>query len=338
VPSWNELLDAFSRQPNGGAWLQAETIAQLERVSTLSDGRNVVLYGSAFLQKPQAPPDRISLVHDDLNGLMSAIYGMDWSRGLTLILHTPGGVTNAAETIVAYLRSKFSDIDVVVPTLAMSAGTMIALASDSIVMGKQSQLGPIDPQMPIAGRSVSARAVVEQFGQAHGDILSNPQAAHVWAPILASLGPALLQEAQNALAYSEEMVARWLSSGMLKDAAEPEKEAQRVARHFNDAQTHKSHGRRIDRDEARAHGVLVNDLEDSQDLQDAVLTAYHLMNLGHDHGPATKIIATSHGRTWIKNWMSHEYLELQSPQPPPGGVPQAPQQQNRAQRRAQKKR
>ena len=72
---------------------------------------------------------------------------MECHRGLDLILHTPGGFPEAAESIVKYLRSKFStNIRVIVPHLSMSAGTMIACAGKEIVMGKHSSLGPIDPQ------------------------------------------------------------------------------------------------------------------------------------------------------------------------------------------------
>ena len=50
---------------------------------------------------------------------------MECHRGLDLILHTPGGFPEAAESIVKYLRSKFStNIRVIVPHLSMSAGTM----------------------------------------------------------------------------------------------------------------------------------------------------------------------------------------------------------------------
>ena len=126
-------------------------------VARLRGNRNVVLYASAFLQKPQAPAQNLQLTAEELNGLMSVIHGMDWPAGLVLILHTPGGLTNAAETIVGYLRSKFSWIEVIVPALAMSAGTMIALSANTIVMGRQSQLGPIDAQLPAGGRYVSAR-------------------------------------------------------------------------------------------------------------------------------------------------------------------------------------
>ena len=77
---------------------------------------------------------------------MTCIHGMDCSKGLDLVLHTTGGSPAAAEAIVNYLRAKFgNDIRVIVPQLAMSAGTMIACSAKQIIMGKQSSLGPIDP-------------------------------------------------------------------------------------------------------------------------------------------------------------------------------------------------
>lgn len=291
--------------PSDGArsqWLRDQQAAMLRRVGTIRGGRHVLSYSSAFLQKPQAPAFNYIITTEDLNGLMSVVFGMDFSKGLTLILHTPGGDPNAAATIVAYLRSKFTDIEVIIPTYAMSAGTMISLASDRIVMGRQSQLGPIDPQMAIGSRPVSARAIVEQFEVAKGEITSNLALAHAWAPILQSLGPALLQEAQNALDYGESMVEGWLANYMFNGRADPTAEGKRVAHYFNDATTHKSHGRRIGRDEARAQGVVVEDLEDDQDLQDAVLTGYHLATLAIEHSIVTKMISSDTDRSWFKQW------------------------------------
>lgn len=48
----------------------------------------------------------------------------------------------------------------------MSAGTMISLSANKIIMGRQSQLGPIDPQMPLSGRFVSAQSIIDQFEEA----------------------------------------------------------------------------------------------------------------------------------------------------------------------------
>jgi len=75
--------------------------------------------------------------------------------------------------------SQFSYIEVIVPTYAMSAGTMISLASNKIIMGRQSQLGPIDPQMPIGGRYVSAQSIVDQFEKAKEEISADPKVANV---------------------------------------------------------------------------------------------------------------------------------------------------------------
>lgn len=303
-PSWNELVTEVDKRPNDKArseWVNARLNTALGAISKERAGRNVIFYASAFLQKPTAPSMTLMITHEEINGLMSVMFGMDFSKGLSLLLHTPGGIPNAAETIVAYLYSKFSYIEVIVPAMAMSAGTMLSLAADRIVMGRQSQLGPIDPQMPIGGRSVSARAVVDQFEAARKDVAQELTRAHVWAPVLQSMGPALLQEAQMALDFGEQLVAGWLAKRMCAGEADPVAAASKIAKHFNDASTHKSHGRRIDRDEARSYGVVVEDLEGSQSLQDNVLTAYHLGTIICEKSPAAKFLASNHNRIWMKN-------------------------------------
>lgn len=156
--------------------------------------------------------------------------------------------------------------------------------------------------MPIGGRFVSARAVVDQFGRAQEAILDDVTTAHIWAPILQSLGPAVLQEAHNALQYGESMVAEWLASYMFAGDPHRVSEGKAVAEHFNDAATHKSHGRRIDRDEARSAGVVVEDFEEPQELQEAILSVYHLLTILFEQSSATKVLWSHTGRSWIKHW------------------------------------
>jgi hypothetical protein len=304
MPSWIDLLNQITALPNDAAksqWLNTQTFNTLQSIGARRGNRNVLFYSSAFLQKQTLPPALTQITHEDINGFMSTMHGLQWDRGLTLLMHTPGGVANAAEAIVQYLHSKFTDIEVVVPTFAMSAGTMISLAANRIVMGRQSQLGPIDPQLPIAGRYVSARAIVDQFDRAKREITGDLRLAHAWAPILQSLGPALLVEAQNALDYGERMVAGWLAQRMFGGQANASQMGDTTAAYFNDANVHKSHGRRIDRAEARAQNVVVEDLENNDDLQDDVLTAYHLMTIAYEQGPAAKMIWGAHRVSWIKN-------------------------------------
>jgi ClpP class serine protease len=303
MPAWGDLLQQFLAAGNPqqkGQWLHGQLSTALGNIGA-ARGSNVILYGSAFLQKPAIPPIFLQMNHEDVNGLMAVLHGMDWNRPLTLILHTPGGVTNAVETIGEYLLSKFQRIEVIVPTMAMSAGTMLSLAANEIIMGRPSQLGPIDPQMPIGQRSVSARAIVDQFETARGEILADQRTAHLWAPVLQAVGPALLQEAKNALEYSQKMVARWMEKRVYAGRPDASQRAADTAAYFN-ASHHKSHGQRIDRDEARTQELVIGDLEEDQALQDLVLTAYHLTNITFETGIQVKMMHTHHGRAWGKTF------------------------------------
>lgn len=304
MASWNELRLEFDGLQNNEAklhWLNSKLYASLDQVSKLRDGRNVIVYASGFLQKPEVPGYATMMMMEDINGLMAVMQGMQWDKNLTLLLHTPGGVPGAANALVAYMHSKFDDIEVIVPTFAMSAGTMMSLGANRILMGRQSQLGPIDAQMQTKHGSVSAGAMLDTFARARQEITDNQNMAHLWHPILQSMGPALVQEAANALDYGEDLVRGWLEQRMFAGRPNAAEDAARVARHFNSTLVHKNHSRRIDRDEARGLSVVVEDLEGSQPLQDAVLTAYHLLSLNFTVTKAVKIFANNLSVTWQKN-------------------------------------
>ena len=301
MPSWSDLQDELNSIDPGdrGVHIAEQTRQCTARIAAHYD-RNVLYYASSFLQKPQIPGLFTAINMEDINGFMAGIHGHDFSKGLLLMLHTPGGMGEAAQTIVDFLRSKFSDIDFLVPTYAMSAGTMIALGCDRIIMGRQSQLGPTDPQLIVGNRPFSAHSIVEQFKEAQGEIASNPALAHAWAPVLRSFGPALLQEARKSISYGQTLVQDWLQKYMFSGRSDPAGLANSVAAHFGGNQ-HGSHGRRIDRDEARQQQLEIIDLEDDQILQDEALTLYHLSTIAFEMGPAAKSVTSSNGRLWIKN-------------------------------------
>jgi ClpP class serine protease len=66
---------------------------------------------------------------------------------IDIVLHTPGGLVLAAEQIARALRDHPGRVTVFVPHYAMSGGTLIALASDEVVMDPHAVLGPVDPQL-----------------------------------------------------------------------------------------------------------------------------------------------------------------------------------------------
>ncbi len=66
---------------------------------------------------------------------------------ISLLLHTNGGQTSAAWRLVNLIRTFCDELEVLIPLKALSAGTLISLGADKIVMTKQAALGPIDPSI-----------------------------------------------------------------------------------------------------------------------------------------------------------------------------------------------
>ena len=185
MPNWNEVIQEMQQELKNGNPNAIDTVRRkyLKKVSEIT-GRNTIAYYSGWLQKPQAADTAVN--DKDKSGFMLAINKLDRLKGLDLILHTPGGDIAATESLVDYLYSMFEkDIRVIVPQISMSAGTMIAFASKEIVMGKHSNLGPIDPQMG----GLACQAVLNEFEQAKEDIRQNPQSAPLWQAIISKYHP-----------------------------------------------------------------------------------------------------------------------------------------------------
>lgn len=66
---------------------------------------------------------------------------------ISLFLYTRGGDTLAAWSLVNLIRQFCDELEVVVPSKAHSAGTLICLGANKIIMTKQATLGPIDPSI-----------------------------------------------------------------------------------------------------------------------------------------------------------------------------------------------
>jgi membrane-bound ClpP family serine protease len=233
----------------------------------------------------------------DKNGFMTVIHGLDRSKGLDLILHTPGGETAATESIVDYLYSTFgTNIRAFVPQLAMSAGTMIACACEEIIMGKQSSLGPIDPQFG----NLPAHGIVEEFKRAHQEIRTDPSKIPLWQPIIAKYNPTLIGECEKAIQWSNDMVKEWLARGMLRDCDDPVSKAADVATELSDHALTKSHARHLSAEKCKSIGLKVSMLEDDQRLQDAVLTVHHACIHTLSSTPAFKLIENQKGVAFIQ--------------------------------------
>ena len=303
MPTWSEILRELKEQSQKDSVQPPFDFVRrkyLKKVYNLTK-RNTILYASCWTSKSNVPPAFLSIIDEDLQGLMEVIHGLSGSE-LDLILHTPGGSLEVAEAFVSYLRSKFTNIRIIVPSMAMSAGTMIACSGNSIVLGKHSFLGPTDPQLPMQTatgfRMVSAQSILDQFDRAQKEC-KDPSKLSSWIPMLNQYGPDLLIQSEKALEISQELVENWLAKYMLKNNR---KKAKEIAGWLSDNKLFKTHGRKISRNQLEEKGLSIKYLEDNQEEQDLFLSIFHTTTHTFSVTPAVKIIENHNGRAFIKSF------------------------------------
>lgn len=285
MPGWSTVLGEIGKRQQEGR--QAIDLIRRKYLKALHKhtGRNVIAYYSGWLSRPPGTPN-LQVGDDDMNAFMAAVHKMKRNAGLDLILHTPGGDIAATEALVKYLWTMFDkDIRVIVPQLAMSAGTMIACSSKQIVMGKQSSLGPIDPQI----FGMPAQAILDEFQLAIDSIKADPASAPLWQQIISRYHPSFLVECVQAIKWSKEMVGAWLLENMFANNPENAQIANDIVSFLSDHKTTATHSRHLPLSKCQEIKLNVLMLEDDKELQDLVLTVHHAYMHTFSMSPAIKI-------------------------------------------------
>lgn len=161
-------------------------------------------------------------------------------KPVDLLLETNGGATDATEKLCSLLRAMAPDLRVIVPRRAKSNGTVLTMCGQTVVLGMESELGPIDPALG---------AIPVHF------ILNAPAG---------SFNPIDLQVAQTARMQTEKLARQLLASGMMsgKSAADIDGAIEKLATR----NTYHSHGSVIDYKEAQQLGFHVTFLGQDSDL------------------------------------------------------------------------
>lgn len=295
MPTWNDILREIGAQPNAFDLIRRKYLKELADKTD----RNVIVYYSGWLQKGNLAQHgfRFDIVDSDKMGFMSTLNGLDKDKGLDLVLHTPGGSIGATESIVQYLKSVFgNNIRAIIPQIAMSAGTMISCSCSEILMGKHSNLGPIDPQ--INGKPT--HGIIEEFNKAKSEIAANPRSIPVWQTILSKYSPTLIGECEKAIKWSESMVKDWLEANMFEGEDDAVAKADAIIKELGSHALTLSHDRHLAPDQLKSLGLKIIDLEDDQDLQDKVLSLHHSCIITLTQTPAYKIIENQEGKAFIQ--------------------------------------
>jgi non-ribosomal peptide synthetase component F len=160
----------------------------------------------------ERPGLETQIAGDGVTPFVSMLDTVGPQKRLSLLLDTYGGQTSAAWRIINLVHSFCDELEVIVPTKAMSAGTLMALGADKIVMTKQAALGPIDPSLPNhplapmtssatglpARVPVSAEAVRGYMDEVKKDVTDPASLAAVWTHLASNIHPLVLGDVFRA--------------------------------------------------------------------------------------------------------------------------------------------
>lgn len=298
MTSWQGIAEEVQKRGGDFDGVRREKYTAVAKLTK----RPLLIYATAWHnQKGQLPNLSTSLDFADKDGFFEITKDIT-SKEVDVLLHSPGGYAEAAESIVALLRSKFNYVRFIVLGSAKSAATMLALSGNEILMDVAGELGPIDPQMNIKGRQTAVGSIEEQFEIISKRLQGKPGEMPAWIPILQEYAPALLVQCRNARQLAETLAVEWMKDYMFKGEKDGEQKAQEIANYLNDEKATLSHARRLDAKALNKKGLKVEALEDQeQEVQDALRTAHVAVMVTLEGTDAYKIFENSEGGAFIKN-------------------------------------
>lgn len=177
-------------------------------------------------------------------------------KNLLFNITTHGGSAEMVEVMVDVMRNFYEEVYFVIPDYAYSAGTILCMSGDKIFMNYYSSLGPIDPQITINGRYVSAQGYIDQF-----DAIKEKSIQGTVSPIeiqmALNLNLADLNFYEQAKNLTVSLLKKWLVQYKFKDwhthssngtdvtPEDKEKRAEEIAVTLGNNALWNSHGRHI---------------------------------------------------------------------------------------------
>ena len=155
---------------------------------------------------------------DDIMPFVDLLHNVQPNHDVDLLLHTKGGSVDAAEKLMGMLRSLVgtAKLRIIVPDFAKSAGTLMVLGADSVVMSDMSELGPIDPQAPLFGIWQSVQNYLDAYKEHEKTLKADPNniAAQI---MLKKLDPATLKLCEVAMDRARQAAEKLLKRGMFRN-------------------------------------------------------------------------------------------------------------------------
>ena len=209
-------------------------------------------------------------------------------RELVVLLNSPGGEALPAERIVNICRSYSTNtqFSVIVPKMAKSAATMVCLGADKLIMSRTSELGPIDPQIPVlneAGQVTKyqpAHEILESYDDLFKEATQAQGRIEPFLQQLARFDARDIRAIKSAQDLSESIAIKCLKNGIFKRFSE--KTIKNKIKPFLDPKVQKDHGRPIYHDVASRCGLNLELIDNTDDKWKLVWHLYtrlaHVVN------------------------------------------------------------
>ena len=220
-----------------------------------------------------------SIERDDTIPFADLLHHALPGQGLELLLHTRGGDVDVAEKLIRMVRRKVGEADfhIVVPELAKSAGTLMVLGADRVVMSDMSELGPIDPQIRFPDGS---RRAVQNYLDAYKDLevkLRDDPGNVAARLMLEQIDPTVIKLCEVAVDRARQSAEYLLRHGMFRNGGPWTLPATELL----DTRRWLSHSQMIAWDDARDPqiGLIVDYLEPQSDRWQGYWKLYCLQRL-----------------------------------------------------------
>ena len=198
---------------------------------------------------------------------------------LLVIVDTPGGYAEVTERIVETMRHYYGEVKFLVADKAMSAGTILVMSGDAIIMDHFARLGPVDPQVSQEGKTTPVSAL--SYLEPYQELLQRSEERELTTAelvLLQQFDLADLRQYELAVELSVTLIQEWLqkykfkdwlkhsSTGILVTPEDKKKRAKKIATALSKQTTWRTHHRMISRDTLEDLGLIIDKLEDDCDL------------------------------------------------------------------------
>lgn len=249
----------------------------------------VIVYITGDKTPPQVFGTQVA--QDALTYFKRLLKEIDHTKKITLALYTNGGHLETPWPLVNLIRAHCDDFEVVVLDKALSAGTMISLGADTIVMDRYAYLSPVDPAANINdGNNQLKHFEIEDiigyidFVKEKVGITEQNALYEMMKDLTKEIAPTMLGSANRTHA-----LVRKLAKNLLSKHKKPVSERKSKEIIENLTQKLFSHSHLINRDEAREigfEGIIESADKSTEKIIQSVLETYlKYLEIGEDFNP-----------------------------------------------------